>query len=80
MGIIDSCTPELGGIPGVSSRDQCGQMPVKLQAGCFWRFGWFPDAGIPDFDSQQVRGPAQQTAITGCVRGGDVGFPAAPGW
>ncbi|POR36321.1 Uncharacterized protein TPAR_03480 [Tolypocladium paradoxum] len=60
VGIFDGCTPEFGGVPGdryggVASRDQCGQMPAKRQAGCFWRFDWFLNADNPDFDFQLVK-------------------------
>ncbi|KAM4054340.1 glycosyl hydrolase family 45 protein [Hirsutella rhossiliensis] len=83
VGIFDGCTPEFGAIPGdryggVSSRDQCNQMPAKLRAGCFWRFDWFSNADNPDFTFEQVKCPSALTAITGCVRSDDSRFPEAP--
>lgn len=82
VGLFDGCTSEFGGIPGnqyggVTSRDQCNQMPAKLQAGCFWRFDWFQNADNPNFNFEQVRCPSALTGISGCVRQDDSSFPAA---
>ncbi|KAJ8088809.1 hypothetical protein PM082_014055 [Marasmius tenuissimus] len=53
---------------GVSSRDQCNQLPAALVAGCQWRFDWFQGADNPGVTFQPVSCPAQLTSISGCVR------------
>lgn len=82
VGYFDGCTPQYGGIPGaryggVSSREECDQMPSPLKAGCYWRFDWFKNADNPTFTFQQVRCPSELTAITGCARNDDGSFPSA---
>lgn len=32
---------------GVSSKDDCQNLPENLQSGCQWRFDWFKDASYP---------------------------------
>jgi hypothetical protein len=75
VGLFDGCTPQYGGIPGaqyggVSSREECSQMPAPLVAGCQWRFDWFQGADNPDMTFEQVECPGAITAISGCVRQG----------
>lgn len=81
VGLFDGCSVEFGqALPGeqyggVTSRDQCDQMPAKLQAGCYWRFDWFLNADNPAFEFNQVKCPSEITAISGCVRDDDSSFP-----
>jgi hypothetical protein len=82
VGLFDGCTPQYGSFPGaqyggVSSRDECEQMPAALKAGCQWRFDWFQNADNPNFEFEQVQCPSQITAISGCKRSDDGSFPAA---
>ena len=37
---------------GVSSIDDCENLPESLQAGCRWRFDWFKDALYPRYFSR----------------------------
>ncbi|KAF9261977.1 glycoside hydrolase [Marasmius fiardii PR-910] len=53
---------------GVSSRDQCSQLPAAVQDGCRFRFDWFQGADNPNVSFQTVTCPAQLTNISGCVR------------
>jgi hypothetical protein len=34
---------------GVSSSDDCENLPDNLKAGCKWRFDWFQDASFPRY-------------------------------
>ncbi|KAI6203947.1 Cellulase [Aphelenchoides besseyi] len=53
---------------GVSSRNDCNQLPTALRAGCQWRFDWFKNADNPTMNFQKVACPAEITAKTGCIR------------
>lgn len=37
---------------GVSSIDDCQNLPEDLRAGCQWRFDWYKDASFPRYSSQ----------------------------
>lgn len=82
VGAFDGCSRQYGSIPGeryggVTSRDQCDQMPSALKQGCYWRFDWFKGSDNPDFNFEQVRCPSELTSITGCTRSDDGQFPSA---
>ncbi|KAH7159538.1 RlpA-like double-psi beta-barrel-protein domain-containing protein-containing protein [Dactylonectria estremocensis] len=83
VGLFDGCSKEFGSpllgaqYGGVSSRDECNQMPANSQAGCIWRFDWFQNADNRPFYFEQVKCPAELTAKSGCVRQGDGNFPSA---
>ncbi|KAI8934872.1 hypothetical protein NX059_008548 [Plenodomus lindquistii] len=53
---------------GVSSIDDCQNLPEKLRAGCQWRFDWFQDASYPSANFKRVLCPTEITAKTQCVR------------
>ncbi|THU84955.1 glycoside hydrolase family 45 protein [Dendrothele bispora CBS 962.96] len=53
---------------GVSSRDECSQLPASLVAGCQFRFDWFEGADNPGVTFQEVTCPSELTAISGCSR------------
>lgn len=80
LGLFDGCTSQFGGIPGaqyggISTRDECEQMPDMLKDGCYWRFDWFNNADNPDLTFEQVQCPDELTAITNCKRSDDGNFP-----
>ncbi|OAL49971.1 endoglucanase [Pyrenochaeta sp. DS3sAY3a] len=56
---------------GVSSKDDCKNLPTPLQAGCNWRFDWFGDASSPRANFKRVVCPAEITSKTNCVRNDD---------
>lgn len=72
---------------GVSSKDDCKNLPTPLQAGCNWRFDWFGDASSPRYsfrfrnativltshsaNFKRVVCPAEITSKTNCVRNDD---------
>ncbi|KAK7460431.1 Endoglucanase 5A [Stygiomarasmius scandens] len=53
---------------GVSSRDECSQLPAALVAGCQFRFDWFMGADNPGVTFQEVTCPSELTSISGCTR------------
>ncbi|KAG9021938.1 hypothetical protein FS837_006852, partial [Tulasnella sp. UAMH 9824] len=53
---------------GVSSRDQCSNLPAALQAGCQFRFDWFKGADNPNVNWEKVTCPATLAAKSGCTR------------
>ncbi|VUC31384.1 unnamed protein product [Clonostachys rosea] len=82
VGAFDGCSKQYGSIPGeryggVTSRDQCDQMPSALKQGCYWRFDWFKGSDNPDFNFEQVKCPSELTSISGCTRSDDGQFPSA---
>ncbi|KAH7361233.1 endoglucanase 1 precursor [Pyrenochaeta sp. MPI-SDFR-AT-0127] len=56
---------------GVSSTDDCQNLPEPLRAGCQWRFDWFKDASFPTAKFKRVVCPTEITAKTGCTRNDD---------
>ncbi|KAH0998851.1 hypothetical protein HUJ05_013360, partial [Dendroctonus ponderosae] len=38
---------------GISSDDDCDELPTELQSGCHFRFGWYEDADNPTVDFEQ---------------------------
>ncbi|KAG4075111.1 hypothetical protein HA402_013513 [Bradysia odoriphaga] len=76
VGLFNGCQSQWGApgdgwgarYGGVSSRDQCNQLPSQLRPGCQWRFDWFLNADNPTFSFVQVACPAAITAKSGCVR------------
>ena len=74
VGLYDGCSSQYGqALPGqqyggVSSRDECDQMPEPLKEGCYWRFDWFKGADNPDVNWKLVKCPRQIVDISGCGR------------
>ncbi|KAJ4987211.1 beta-endoglucanase [Stagonosporopsis vannaccii] len=56
---------------GVSSKDDCQNLPRSLQPACEWRFDWLQDASFPSADFKRVVCPSEITERTGCVRNDD---------
>ncbi|KAJ4297757.1 hypothetical protein N0V90_005652 [Kalmusia sp. IMI 367209] len=56
---------------GVSSKDDCKNLPEALQKGCEWRFDWYEDAGFPTANFKRVTCPSELTSITQCTRNDD---------
>ncbi|KAJ2904499.1 endoglucanase type k [Zalerion maritima] len=80
LGIFDGCTSQFGGIAGaqyggISSREECEDMPDALKDGCYWRFDWFMNADNPDLEFEQVQCPDELVERTGCRRDDDGSFP-----
>ena len=54
---FDGCTKQYGveqsvfgqAEQGVSSVNDCQNLPEHLRAGCEWRFDWFQDASFPTY-------------------------------
>lgn len=61
---------------GVTTRDQCAQLPAPVQAGCQWRFDWFQNADNPSMNFVRVKCPAAITQKTNCTRNDDANYPA----
>ncbi|ESK91621.1 beta- -endoglucanase [Moniliophthora roreri MCA 2997] len=53
---------------GVSSRDQCSQLPQAVQAGCQFRWDFSGGADNPNVSFREVTCPSQLTSISGCTR------------
>ena len=53
---------------GVSSADQCNNLPSQLQKGCDWRWDFLNGGDNPDVSFVQIECPAEITAISGCKR------------
>ncbi|KAF2130854.1 glycoside hydrolase family 45 protein [Dothidotthia symphoricarpi CBS 119687] len=53
---------------GVSTKEDCQNLPEPLKSGCEWRFDWFKDAMDPSVTFKRVLCPTEITQITGCVR------------
>ena len=74
VGIFNGCSSQWGApsdgwgqkYGGVSSRDQCNQLPSQLRSGCYWRFDWLKNAPNPNVDFKEVACPSQLTSISGC--------------
>ncbi|KAL2754978.1 glycoside hydrolase family 45 protein [Sodiomyces alcalophilus JCM 7366] len=79
VGIFNACTDQWNApadgwgerYGGVSSRQECEQLPAALQDGCFWRFDWFGGADNPDVEFTQVSCPSEITSRSGCRRHDD---------
>ena len=76
VGLNNACTSQWGAPPngwgqqygGVSSIDQCNQLPSQLRSGCQFRFQWFQGVDNPNMNFQEVACPAVLTSISGCKR------------
>jgi len=75
VGIFNGCSAQWGApspngwgqkYGGVSSRDQCNQLPSQLRQGCYWRFDWFKNADNPNVNFKEVSCPSKLTSISGC--------------
>lgn len=53
---------------GVSSKDDCKNLPEALQKGCEWRFDWYEDAAFPTANFKRVPCPTELTSRTQCTR------------
>ncbi|KAI6185986.1 Cellulase [Aphelenchoides besseyi] len=53
---------------GISSRDECDQLPAVLRPGCQWRFDWFKNAANPTVSFKKVKCPVELTSKTKCIR------------
>ncbi|KAF2740988.1 endoglucanase 1 precursor [Polyplosphaeria fusca] len=81
----DACTTQFGveqsvfgeENSGVSSKDDCNNLPEALQDGCRWRFDWFQNAEYPSANFKRVTCPSELTQITGCARHDDKQVQAA---
>ncbi|KAK6544007.1 hypothetical protein TWF694_000721 [Orbilia ellipsospora] len=63
----------------LTTRDECNDLPMPLQAGCFWRFDWFNDARKPNMTFARVKCPKVLTDITGCIRDDEQTFNTTSG-
>jgi hypothetical protein len=76
LGIFNGCTPQWGApsdgwgsrYGGVSSKEECSQLPKELQPGCEFRFGWFKNADNPSVSFKEVTCPTELTSKSGCTR------------
>ncbi|CAG9767612.1 unnamed protein product [Ceutorhynchus assimilis] len=53
---------------GVSSREQCSQLPGSLQPGCNWRWDFMNGVSNPDVKFYQVKCPKELLDIAQCQR------------
>jgi len=85
VGAFNGCTSQYGSwnggqqYGGVSSEDQCANLPSIVQTGCKFRFEWFKGADNPSVNWKAVGCPKAITDISGCVRNGDAGYTPAAG-
>lgn len=63
---------------GVESREECDQLPARLQPGCQFRFDWMQGADNPTIIYERVSCPNELVARTNCRRNDDGNFPAPP--
>ncbi|KAL7266958.1 hypothetical protein RUND412_010475 [Rhizina undulata] len=76
VGIYNGCTSQYGApstgwgaqYGGVSTRDDCDELPDALIAGCQWRFDWFEGADNPTVSFTTITCPTELTSKTGCIR------------
>ncbi|EUC28115.1 glycoside hydrolase family 45 protein [Bipolaris zeicola 26-R-13] len=76
---VDGCAKQYGvdqsvfgqKMEGVSSSNDCANLPEALRAGCRWRFDWLQDASFPSANFKRVVCPAEITAKSNCVRNDD---------
>ncbi|CAF2616788.1 unnamed protein product [Rotaria sp. Silwood2] len=75
VGLFNGCSSQFPGpyswgqtYGGVSQRSDCANLPVVIQAGCYWRFDWFMNADNPTMSFKQVSCPSVLTANTQCIR------------
>jgi hypothetical protein len=73
VGLFNGCKSQFGNdwgetYGGVSSREQCEQLPNALKAGCRWRFDWFKGANNPNVSFKPIECPSALTQRTGCRR------------
>jgi len=75
VGIFNGCESQWNSDPngwgqrygGVSSIDQCNNLPEQLRDGCKWRFEWFKGSDNPDIVFERVQCPKELTDKTGCI-------------
>ncbi|CAF4575135.1 unnamed protein product [Rotaria sp. Silwood2] len=76
VGIFNGCTsqwksPSEGWgrrYGGVSSRQECYNLPPAIRDGCFFRFDWFKGADNPNMVYSRVQCPQELVKRTGCSR------------
>ena len=52
---------------GVTSGNECANLPQNLQGGCYWRYNWAKGAvNTWNIEYQQVTCPQRLTSISGC--------------
>lgn len=76
VGIFNGCEDQWGTshdgwgqrYGGISSRDQCSQLPGQLQNGCYWRYDWFMGADNPEVELERVQCPRSILDRTKCER------------
>ncbi|KAF2756408.1 barwin-like endoglucanase [Pseudovirgaria hyperparasitica] len=59
---------------GVSSVEDCDNLPDAQQEGCRFRFTWLQDIDRPQANFRRVQCPVELTNITGCIRNDDTNF------
>ncbi|KAM7189618.1 RlpA-like double-psi beta-barrel-containing domain containing protein [Rhypophila sp. PSN 637] len=70
--VYDGCRQQYGKswgrtIGGVSSRDECANLPQNLQAGCYWRWNWARgDVNSWGIDYKAIACPKRLEDISGC--------------
>jgi hypothetical protein len=85
VGLFNGCNSQYGSwnggaqYGGVSSKDQCANLPSIVQSGCQWRFDWFSGSDNPSVNWKAVKCPAAITNISGCKRNSEAGGTAATG-
>jgi len=83
LGIFDGCTkqyntPTTGWgkqYGGVSTTEQCDNLPVVLREGCKFRFGFLGGADNPVIKLRRVQCPDEITTKTNCKRNDDENYP-----
>ncbi|KAF9023282.1 hypothetical protein BDZ89DRAFT_955811 [Hymenopellis radicata] len=60
---------------GVSSIEECYNLPEAVQDGCRFRFDWFENADNPTMMYEEVSCPAELTALSGCTRSDSGSYP-----
>ena len=53
---------------GVSTAEECKNLPSDLQIGCDWRYDFFENSDNPSVSFVEIECPSQITDITGCKR------------
>jgi hypothetical protein len=83
LGLFNGCVNQYGSwdggaqYGGVSSKDQCANLPSIVQTGCDFRFDWFMGSDNPTIEWTTVQCPAEITNISGCVRSDQGSQPVA---
>lgn len=74
VGLFNGCSTQWGAptdgwgarYGGVSTVEECDNLPEQLRSGCRWRFQWFQGADNPAVEFYEIECPKELIAISQC--------------